>query len=204
MAWRGRRTVSPPQLLPKSGAVKLLEPLMPSVDADGEDGPTLRGLGASGGTVTARACLITEHADFARMEPGMIIVAKITTPAYTPLFAMAGGVVTDVGGPLSHSSIVAREYGIPAVLGTGAATQRIKHGDLITVDGTGGLVTPAEADGSEVDHERTDEQRMDNGSHRSDPRRRAVLIAAGAGALGATAILRRRARRRRRPSTGVR
>jgi pyruvate,water dikinase len=57
---------------------------------------------------------------------------------------MAGGVVTDVGGPLSHSSIVAREYGIPAVLGTSVATQRIKHGDLITVDGTAGVVHLAE------------------------------------------------------------
>ncbi|HEY9294437.1 MAG TPA: PEP/pyruvate-binding domain-containing protein [Microlunatus sp.] len=197
MAWRGRRTVIPPQLLPKSGAAKLLEPWMPSVDADGQDGPTLRGLGASGGTVTARACLITDHADFAKMEPGMIIVAKITTPAYTPLFAMAGGVVTDVGGPLSHSSIVAREYGIPAVLGTGAATQRIKHGDVITVDGTGGVVTLADADGQEVDHGHPEGDAAGDGSRPDGRRRQAGLIAAGAGAVGAMMILRRRARRRR-------
>ncbi|QDP97040.1 phosphoenolpyruvate synthase [Microlunatus elymi] len=196
MTWRGRRTVSPPQLLPKTGPVKLMEPWMPSVDADGQHGPTLRGLGASGGTVTARACVITDRADFARMEPGMIIVAKITTPAYTPLFAMAGGVVTDVGGPLSHSSIVAREYGIPAVLGTGAATQRIKHGDEITVDGTAGTVTLA-AD-EEVDHDR-EAAVGDGGAASNGGRRRAVLVAAGAGAgaAAAVAMLRRRARRRR-------
>ena len=58
------------------------------------------------------------------MQPGDVLVARITTPAWTSLFAMASAVVTDVGGPLSHSSIVAREYGIPAVLGTGVATQR--------------------------------------------------------------------------------
>ena len=75
------------------------------------------------------------------MRPGDILVAKITTPAWTPLFAMASGIVTDVGGPLSHSSIVAREYGVPAVLGTGVATRRIRSGQPITVDGDGGVVT---------------------------------------------------------------
>jgi phosphoenolpyruvate synthase/pyruvate phosphate dikinase len=57
------------------------------------------------------------------------------------LARMAAGIVTDVGGPLSHSSIVAREYGVPAVLGTGVATQRIRSGQSITVDGSGGVVT---------------------------------------------------------------
>ncbi len=78
------------------------------------------------------------------MQQGDILVAEITTPAWTPLFAMATGVVTDVGGPLSHGSIVAREYGIPAVLGTGVATQRIRSGQVITVDGDAGVVTLAE------------------------------------------------------------
>jgi pyruvate,water dikinase len=57
------------------------------------------------------------------------------------LFARAAAVVTDVGGPLSHGSIVAREYGIPAVLGTGAATRRVRSGERITVDGSTGVVT---------------------------------------------------------------
>lgn len=68
------------------------------------------------------------------------LVASITNPAYTPLFSMAAGVVTDIGGVLSHGSIVAREYGIPAVLGTGSATKRIRTGDLVTVDGDRGAV----------------------------------------------------------------
>jgi pyruvate,water dikinase len=74
------------------------------------------------------------------MKPGLVLVAPTTTPAWTPLFAMAAAVVTDVGGPLSHSSIVAREYGIPAVLGTGVATKRIQDGEMITVDGSAGTV----------------------------------------------------------------
>jgi pyruvate,water dikinase len=74
------------------------------------------------------------------MQPGDILVAEITTPAWTPLFTMAAGVVTDIGGPLSHGSIVAREYGIPAVLGTGVATRRIRSGQTIAVDGSQGSV----------------------------------------------------------------
>jgi phosphoenolpyruvate synthase/pyruvate phosphate dikinase len=66
------------------------------------------------------------------MKPGDVLVAVITTPAWTPLFAMASAVVTDIGGPLSHSSIVAREYGIPAVMATGLATRRIHSGQVIT------------------------------------------------------------------------
>lgn len=74
------------------------------------------------------------------MQPGDVLVAPITTSAWTPLFALASAVVTDVDGPLSHGSIVAREYGIPAVLGTGAATRRIHSGETVTVDGTAGIV----------------------------------------------------------------
>jgi phosphoenolpyruvate synthase/pyruvate phosphate dikinase len=74
------------------------------------------------------------------MQPGEVLVTGTTTPAWTPLFAMASAVVTDIGGPLSHGSIVAREYGIPAVMGTGGATKRIKNGQMITVDGSAGTV----------------------------------------------------------------
>jgi phosphoenolpyruvate synthase/pyruvate phosphate dikinase len=65
----------------------------------------------------------------------------LTTFAWTPLFVLAAGIVTDVGGPLSHSSIVAREYHIPAVLGTGVATERLHSGQRITVDGDAGVVS---------------------------------------------------------------
>ena len=102
----------------------------------------IRGIGASPGQVTAPARVIAGPEEFARMRPGDVLVAKITTPAWTPLFALASGVVTDVGGPLSHSSIVAREYHIPAVLGTGVATERITSDQRITVDGDPGTVVP--------------------------------------------------------------
>ena len=92
------------------------------------------------GRVGGVACVLHGPEAFHRMRHGDILVAKITTPAWTPLFALAAGVVTDVGGPLSHSSIVAREYGIPAVLGTGVATQRIAMGQALVVDGSKGEV----------------------------------------------------------------
>lgn len=103
-------------------------------------GDVIKGTGASPGRVTGPARVIHGPGEFEQMKPGDILVAKITTPAWTPLFALAAGVVTDVGGPLSHSSIVAREYGIPAVLGTGDATRRIRSGQQVTVDGDSGLV----------------------------------------------------------------
>jgi pyruvate,water dikinase len=101
----------------------------------------IKGLGASAGKVTAKACVIFAPEDFGKMKPGDVLVAVTTTPAWTPLFTMASAVVTDIGGPLSHSSIVAREYGIPAVLATGIGTRRIQDGQTITVDGSAGTVT---------------------------------------------------------------
>ncbi|MFN8636469.1 MAG: PEP/pyruvate-binding domain-containing protein [Chloroflexota bacterium] len=106
-----------------------------------EAGDTIRGIGASPGRVTAIARVLRGPEQFGQLRQGDVLVAPITTPAWTPLFALAAGVVTDVGGPLSHSSIVAREYGIPAVLGTGVATQRIQSGETIVVDGSAGTVT---------------------------------------------------------------
>jgi pyruvate,water dikinase len=101
---------------------------------------TLRGVAASPGKATAPAAVISGPEDFARMRTGDVLVAPLTTPAWTPLFARASAIVTDVGGPLSHGSIVAREYGIPAVLGTDEATRRIGDGQVVTVDGSAGVV----------------------------------------------------------------
>ena len=100
----------------------------------------LRGIPVSPGTVTSPASLIKSPAEFDQMQPDSILVCPMTNPAWTPLFAHATGLVTDMGGILGHGSIVAREYGIPAVVGTGNITQRVKHGQKITVDGDAGTV----------------------------------------------------------------
>ncbi|MXX63295.1 MAG: hypothetical protein F4112_16405 [Holophagales bacterium] len=102
---------------------------------------TLRGVPVSPGTVTAPASLIKSPPEFDRMRSGSILVCPMTNPAWTPLFAHASGLVTDIGGILGHGSIVAREYGIPAVVGTGNITQRVAPGQEISVDGDAGVVT---------------------------------------------------------------
>jgi pyruvate,water dikinase len=146
MIWRGRRRVTPPQLLPE-GSGRFWERWMPA-GSETQTGDVISGTGASAGQVTGTARVLAGPADFGRMRSGDVLVASITTPAWTTLFAMASGVVTDVGGPLSHSSIVAREYGIPAVLGTSVATRRIRDGQRIRVDGDAGTVTLLDLDGS--------------------------------------------------------
>ncbi len=75
------------------------------------------------------------------LESGDVLVCVMTSPAWTPLFAVAGAIVTDTGGILSHPAIAAREYGIPAVVGAKRATAAIPDGALVTVDGTAGTVT---------------------------------------------------------------
>lgn len=109
--------------------------------ANDADSHVLNGNACSPGQITAPASLILSAQDFGRMEPGTILVCPMTTPAWTQLFSQAKGLVTDIGGILTHGSIVAREYNIPAVLGLGLATQRIKHGQMITVDGDLGTVS---------------------------------------------------------------
>jgi len=100
----------------------------------------LTGLGVSPGRVTGRARVITDPRTDAYMEEGEILVAPVTDAGWTPLFLVASALVVDVGGLLSHGSIVAREYGIPGVLNVLCATKRIRTGQLLTVDGTRGTV----------------------------------------------------------------
>ncbi len=183
--WRGRRRATPPQWLPKGSWMDLMESMLPATNAD-QTGNVLSGIGGSAGKVTATARVLNGPEDFSTLEPGDVLVASITTPAWTSLFARASAVVTDIGGPLSHSSIVAREYGIPAVLGTNVATRRIVTGSTITVDGDAGRVI-LPGDGST-----TDEIAAPSGRNR---RRIAAWFGAGAAAVGVAAIVVRRRRR---------
>lgn len=100
----------------------------------------LTGTPASAGTVTAMARVILEPTG-ARLEPGEILVAPSTDPGWTPLFLTAGGLVMEMGGAMSHGAVVAREYGIPAVVGVAGAIERISTGQRITIDGAAGTIT---------------------------------------------------------------
>jgi phosphohistidine swiveling domain-containing protein len=99
----------------------------------------LEGLAVSSGKVTGPARVILRPGS-ERVEPGEILVAPFTDPGWTPLFLTAAGIVMDMGGLLSHGSIVAREYGIPAVVNVGPATRMIKTGQMLLVDGDRGVV----------------------------------------------------------------
>ncbi len=99
----------------------------------------ITGHGASRGTVTAPAKVVRHLGESDKLEPGDILVCEMTMPPWTPLFSIVSAVVADSGGVLSHCAIVAREYGIPCVVGTRIGTQRIKDGQILTVDGTRGI-----------------------------------------------------------------
>jgi len=100
----------------------------------------LQGIASSPGVVTGMARLIRGPEEFGKLRNGDILVAPLTNPVWTPLFAIASGVVTEVGGILSHGAIVAREYGIPAVMGVAGATKLVQEGQMMTVDGNKGIV----------------------------------------------------------------
>ena len=124
-----------PRLLMSDGT----EPEAVARPAARPDG-ALAGSPASAGLVTGPARVVLDPAG-AHLEPGEILVAPSTDPGWTPLFLTAGGLVMEMGGSNSHGAVVAREYGIPAVVGVPDATSRIETGQLITVDGANGLVT---------------------------------------------------------------
>ena len=108
-------------------------------DASEEEPGTLRGAPASSGIVTAKARVVLDPTD-ARLEPGEILVAPSTDPGWTPLFLTASGLVMEMGGAMSHGAVVAREYGIPAVVGVPEATEHISTGQRISVDGSAGRI----------------------------------------------------------------
>ncbi|MGN9811708.1 PEP/pyruvate-binding domain-containing protein [Micromonospora sp. BQ11] len=132
-----RRTV-PVALLSDGTDVEAVRPATPTTDA------ALRGVGAAPGRATGPARVVHDPAT-AHIEPGDILVAATTDPGWTPLFLTAAALVTDTGAIMAHGPTVAREYGIPAVICVPDATRRITTGQIITVDGAAGTVTPHEA-----------------------------------------------------------
>jgi pyruvate, water dikinase len=107
-------------------------------------GTVLNGAAASPGVIEAPARVVRSADEIGDVRDGEVLVCGSTSPAWAPIFSKIAATVTDVGGVMSHAAIVCREYGLPAVVGTGRATSRIRTGQLIRVDGTAGSVTVLE------------------------------------------------------------
>ena len=116
----------------------MLGNVLPSVSEGAKVG-ALSGMGASSGSYTGPVCLVKDESEFGKVKPGDVLVCRTTAPTWTTLFSDVGAVVTDLGGLLSHPAIIAREYGIPAVIGTGNATRILRDGEIVTVDGDAGV-----------------------------------------------------------------
>jgi pyruvate,water dikinase len=105
------------------------------------DSNEVRGFAASSGVVEGIARIVMSVEEISRLQQGDILVCHVTNPTWTPIFQKIRAAVSDIGGSMSHAAIVAREYGLPAVVGTGNATSKIKDGQRIRVDGGRGIVT---------------------------------------------------------------
>lgn len=141
--WERHRKLAPPlEIGKRPGMMGLFDDLVRNVRG-GEiesDEATLVGVPASAGRATGKVRIVMSPEDFGRLQEGEVLVAPTTAPAWTPLFSRAVAVVTNGGSLAAHASLVAREYGIPAVVATVHATQRLHDGQLVTVDGTTGRV----------------------------------------------------------------
>jgi pyruvate,water dikinase len=140
--WARNRRLSPPLVIGKLPMV--FKPHADAVakmraPAEARAG-MLEGMPASAGRATGVARVLLDLADADRLAPGEILVTTATTPAWTPVFGRAAAIATDGGSLVAHASLVAREYGIPAVVALGDATSRIRDGQRITVDGNTGLL----------------------------------------------------------------
>jgi pyruvate,water dikinase len=146
-----RGWVPPPALGPvpealNDPAVRMLwgvtaETLATWAAAEGGDGHEIRGYAASPGIAQGVARVLRSVNEIGQIQDGEILVCAVTAPSWAPVFGKIKAAVSDIGGTMSHAAIVAREYGMPAVVGTGHATTLIKTGQTVRVDGDRGIVT---------------------------------------------------------------
>ena len=133
-AFRSYQALTPPRVLTSDGEV-----IAGSYRREDVPAGALVGLPVSAGTIEGRACVILDMAK-ADLEPGDILVTTYTDPSWTPLFVTIAGLVTEVGGLMTHGAVIAREYGLPAVVAVERATRLIENGQRIRVHGTDGYV----------------------------------------------------------------
>ncbi|MEV7098638.1 PEP/pyruvate-binding domain-containing protein [Amycolatopsis sp. NPDC051045] len=118
----------------------LLDRILAPLPAQDTDSQVVRGIAASPGSYTGVVCMLRDETELGRLRAGEVLVCPMTSPVWSVVFPSVGALVTDAGGTLSHPAIIAREYGVPAVVATGDATTRLRDGQVVTVDGTTGQV----------------------------------------------------------------
>jgi pyruvate,water dikinase len=133
--FRTYQTLTPPRVLTSDG-----EAIAGAYRREDVPEGALVGLPVSTGSVEGRARVLTDMAEADDLEAGDILVTRCTDPSWSPLFVTVKGLVTEVGGQMTHGAVIAREYGLPAVVGVERATRLIRDGQRIRVDGTGGYV----------------------------------------------------------------
>jgi pyruvate,water dikinase len=137
--WEADKRTAAPFALDQFADGRLRATARPT-DSDNKNGILLHGFAASPGAYTGRARVVLTPDDGAILGPGEVLVTQATSPGWAPLLLSAGALVTEIGGTLSHGAIIAREYGLPAVLNVADATRRIRDGQLLRVDGIDGTV----------------------------------------------------------------
>jgi pyruvate,water dikinase len=151
--WQRQRRLTPPLSLGKPVGAQLIAGAVEAMrirtgphgrvgqgGSEATDAEQLIGMPASPGRATGQVRIVRGLEDFDQFQAGEVLVAQVTAPAWTPLFERAAAVITDGGSVAAHASLVAREYGIPAVVGAGDATARLHNGQQVTVDGSAGIV----------------------------------------------------------------
>ncbi|MGH2452208.1 MAG: PEP-utilizing enzyme [bacterium] len=134
------REVRPPRYLGRPPEAPLQPNRFEPPPHEQVDEKVLRGIGASPGVVRGRVRVALSADDFEQVGAGDVLVCPSSNPSWVPLFGIIAGLITNTGGALSHAAVVAREFGVPAVVGTGEATRRLRDGQLVEVDGTAGMV----------------------------------------------------------------
>ena len=135
-----QRTLTPPRFVGKAPEAPIAVDRFNGPQIESTEANVMRGTGSSRGVYRGPARVVLTSAEFDRIKPGDVIVCQSTNPSWVPVFTIAGGLVTNTGGVLSHSAVVAREFGLPAVTGVLGATGTIRDGQLIEIDGTAGTV----------------------------------------------------------------
>jgi pyruvate,water dikinase len=144
-----QRRLSPPLVIGKVNKIVMSTQrnAVAAMRSSSSPGEHIVGMPASPGRATGPVRIVHGPAEFDRLRPGEVLVAPATSPAWTPLFARAVAVVTDGGSVAAHASLVAREYGLPAVVAAEGATTQLRDGMIVTVDGSAGTVELADLGG---------------------------------------------------------